>query len=196
MVLRHWPRHRESLLGLGRTLVGAGLENEALPLLVAAEQQAENPTAEALLHIGTEQASLGALDKAQATLEKAAKRFPNHPFIHYNLAKIYSGLNEPENALQHYEKTTATAPEFAEGHNNLGSVHFKAAQYEQAERAFRRALELRPTYKTARWNLIQLLLQQKDLDAYTIEMNIFLNQWPYSPEVKELMKRASPFLAN
>jgi len=56
----------------------------------------------------------------------------------------------------HIERSTRVAPEFASGWNNLGVVRARLGDLDGAEMAYRRALELDPSFASAAKNLTRL----------------------------------------
>ena len=52
-----------------------------------------------------------------------------------------------------WEDTTRKSPHKPRAFNNLGYAYFLAGRNEDAEKAYRRALQLKPDYKAARANL-------------------------------------------
>ncbi|MEM1206050.1 MAG: tetratricopeptide repeat protein [Acidobacteriota bacterium] len=73
-------------------------------------------------------------------------------------ARVYQGLSRQalgdlQGARQSFEAARLQDPTQAEVHNNLGSVYFQLGSLDEAESAFRRALEIRPNFTNARDNL-------------------------------------------
>lgn len=63
-------------------------------------------------------------------------------------------------AIQYFERALALAPREPLFHNNIGNAYLAASAYEQAERAYRTALQLKPDLAVAWANLGYVLMNQ------------------------------------
>ena len=75
-----------------------------------------------------------------------------------NLAGVaYFQLGDQRRALKHLRQAVAGGTADVDAHNNLGNVLKAAGRLDEAETAYRRALEIRPDYADAHYNLGILL---------------------------------------
>jgi tetratricopeptide (TPR) repeat protein len=75
-----------------------------------------------------------------------------------------------QEAIEHFEKAIAQAPQYMEAYNNLGIVYFQQRQFSRAESNFRKALELEPEAFEPLVNLGGTLLALDRIDE-AIEVN-------------------------
>lgn len=81
----------------------------------------------------------------------------------YNaLGALYAERGELERALGMFSKVTATAPDAAYLHNNLGYALLLLGRHDEAEAAIRRALTLEPGFERAWDNLARLAAARGD----------------------------------
>jgi TolB-like protein/Tfp pilus assembly protein PilF len=106
------------------------------------------------------------LRKAIEQFKIATDRDPNYALAYSGLGDCYvvlaeyAGLPSTETAPQakaYAERAIAIDPQLAEPHATLGSVHRQLWQWEEAEREYRRAIDLNPNYPTVyHWYSIHL----------------------------------------
>ena len=75
---------------------------------------------------------------------------------HYNLGVLYSKINQPQNAIRHFEEACAMNPNQFLLHWHLANLYKSIEDYEKTLFNFKRALELDPNYR----------------DVYTLYYNI------------------------
>ena len=107
------------------------------------------------------------LKKAIEQFKLATDRDPNYALAYAGLADCYALLNEyagtpiSETAPQaraYAERTIAIDSSLAEPHATLGNINLQLWQWTEAEREFKRAIELNPNYATAyQWYSIMLI---------------------------------------
>ena len=113
------------------------------------------------------------LKKAIEQFKSATDRDPNYALAFAGLADCYALLNEysgvpvteaAPQARSYAERAIAIDESLAEPHATLGSIHVQLWQWAEAEKEFKRAIELNPNYATAyHWHSITLLyLGRKD----------------------------------
>ena len=61
--------------------------------------------------------------------------------------------------------SVAQHPDYADLHNSLGTLFFKIKRYDEAEKAFKQALNINPEYLQARFNLFRTLQAEGKLEA-------------------------------
>ena len=120
------------------------------------------------------------LRKAIEQFKVATDRDPNYALAFAGLADCYALLNEysgvPQSeaipqAKNYAERAIALDAGLAEPHATLGTVNRQLWQYVEAEKEFKRAIEINPNYATAyHWYAIMLLgLGRKDEALATIQ---------------------------
>ena len=102
--------------------------------------------------------SRGMLREAQRLVREA----PGDPDAGLALAEVALAEGAVREALEALEAVTAAAPRDPDGHYLLGRARRMANQADEAEDAFRKALELQPGFADARIDLGYLLLDRGD----------------------------------
>ena len=113
------------------------------------------------------------LKKAIAQFKMATDRDPNYALAFAGLADCYALLNEysgvpvteaAPQARTYAERAIAIDESLAEPHATLGAINRQLWQWAEAEKEFKRAIELNPNYATAyHWYSVTLLyLARKD----------------------------------
>jgi type IV pilus biogenesis/stability protein PilW len=106
---------------------------------------------------------------------------------HYDLGINAQGQGEVRSALQEFEQALKLDDDFAEAHNAIAVLyHLSFDKKDEAEKHYKRALEIRPSFSEARVNLGNLYLDQGRLDdaikAYNTALNDMLYPTPYIAE--------------
>jgi tetratricopeptide (TPR) repeat protein len=70
-----------------------------------------------------------------------------------------------ENAISHYQRTIALAPDFYPARNNLGTLYLGKADYAAAREQFERVIELNPTDAAAYFNLGNVCLLTRQYEG-------------------------------
>jgi protein O-mannosyl-transferase len=96
------------------------------------------------------------------------------------------GGRYPE-SLEHLEAATALDDKHDGPFNVLGHVNVKLRRFPEAERAFRKALDLVPDNPEAIHNLGQVLFIQRKLDEAAATLEGLLAKHPARPETQELL---------
>ncbi|MCD6309205.1 MAG: tetratricopeptide repeat protein [Candidatus Eremiobacteraeota bacterium] len=105
------------------------------------------------------------LDKAQDMAEKALELNPRAASAHIVLAEIYGDRYKYEKAIRHYMAAKQNDPEFEmEMHAGLGTILLKKKNFDSAETAFKKALELYPQYYCAWTQLGDLYCRKGEYD--------------------------------
>lgn len=71
----------------------------------------------------------------------------------YDLGKKFFDERKYDAALQYLEKVAAEKNQFADVYNMLGFIYYSNSRFEDAIRAFRKAIEINPAYTEASLNL-------------------------------------------
>ena len=86
----------------------------------------------------------GQLAEAEAACRKLAGMLPNHPMVHYNLARVLKDRGKPDAAATALKKALALAPAMAEGWLNLGTLLGEQGRWSESAEAFERGLAANP----------------------------------------------------
>ncbi len=104
------------------------------------------------------------------------------------LAEIYNGLGQQSEALHAAEQAVARRPDDAKTQLYTGYMLEKAGKLQEAERAYRQALKIRPTDPLLMNNLASVLAAQgQNLDEARGLIEDALKQNPAAPEFRDTM---------
>ncbi len=161
-----WPGRAEILAPLGALHAGEGRRGEALEALTAAAR-ADPDSLEAHHHLGSLYSDLGRFELARRHLDRALELAPGNPGPLSELCLLRSREDRLEEARSVCQQAADAAPEDAETWFRLGDV-LQFLQDSAAEAAHRRALELDPGHRKARFRL-GLLLEEQNRSGEAIE---------------------------
>jgi glycosyltransferase involved in cell wall biosynthesis len=106
-----------------------------------------------------------------------------------NLGNIYQELQQPE-AIAYFEKVTQIAPDFAQGHFNLGIALKTSGRFTDAIAAYQKAIILDPNYADALQNLGIVLMKvgyfQEAIIAF--KKAIRLHEQQHNYETAEILR--------
>ncbi|HIG54159.1 MAG TPA: tetratricopeptide repeat protein [Candidatus Latescibacteria bacterium] len=103
------------------------------------------------------------------------------------LAAVYSSDGRYGLAIQTLERALAQQPNFALAHLNIGGMHFKLGQFEQAEPHLRTARALAPRDPVVRRRLGELFLKTDRPDSALAELAVALITYPQSETLHYLV---------
>jgi tetratricopeptide (TPR) repeat protein len=98
----------------------------------------------ALINLGNLHYGAGRPDQARACFERAIEQEPSHPKARFNLANVLHDRREYQAALILYRDAATLAPDFADAHFNLALTCEQLGLVEEAQRHWRRYLDLDP----------------------------------------------------
>jgi type IV pilus assembly protein PilF len=106
---------------------------------------------------------------------------------HYDLGVNAQQLGDVRSAMGEFEQSLKLDDDFAESHNAIAVLyHLAFDKKDEAEKHYKRALEIRPGFSEARVNLGNLYLDEGRLDeaiqAYNTALNDMLYATPYIAE--------------
>ncbi len=102
----------------------------------------------------------GRVEQAIACYRKALELRPDLLPARFNLGVALSNQGDYPAAMAIMRQVIADEAGHVEAYNSLGFIHGRLAEFEQAEAAFAKAVEIRPDFAQARYNLGQLLLRR------------------------------------
>jgi tetratricopeptide (TPR) repeat protein len=109
-----------------------------------------------------------AMDRAQGSnpavvdLREYRHRFPKNVLKEFDRGVEADREGKHDDAIQHYQKTLALAPEFYPAHNNLGSDYLGKSNFGAAQAQFEQAIKLNQSDAQPYLNLGNVLLMTKD----------------------------------
>jgi protein O-GlcNAc transferase len=103
---------------------------------------------ETLLALYTDQKMQEAVDMARGLLASHG----DHHLVHNIMGAIHLDTGHYLIAMSHFQKVNELAPDYGEGHNNMGVVMHKLRMPDQAIAAYERAIALDPKYAQAHNN--------------------------------------------
>ncbi len=103
----------------------------------------------------------------QKVLESPAADKNTRYFAHINMGLIYEKENDPDRAIREFEKGCALLPQNPDAYFNIANVYYNMGLYDEAERKYKKTLELKPGSKPVRHFLqaaqAQMAIQEKNL---------------------------------
>jgi tetratricopeptide (TPR) repeat protein len=164
------------------------------PTAAVAEYEKElalAPDSEQVLYnLGQAHVKAGDLDRAITTLERAATINPQKPEILMSLAAVYEQRNDKVKADEMYQKVAAIDP-----HNaailffNVGVKAWNESRPKEAVQAYRKAIEIDPTYAMAHRELGTALMGSQDFAGALKHFQEYLKLNPKAPDAKEIQER-------
>jgi tetratricopeptide (TPR) repeat protein len=100
------------------------------------------------------------LDNAKNAYEKVLKLDPKQKEIYLILGSLYMNKNDKAKALKVYKNLVKNFPKSYVGYFFLGKIYAET-QYIKSEKAYKKALEIEPALEEARFELIQLYINNK-----------------------------------
>jgi len=114
----------------------------------------------ALVNLGATEYRLGNFEEAERLLRRSLQIKPDNPTAWLNIGMIYLGRDEPMRALAAVAQAVVHAPNDPVARNYLGVAAGRNRWFDAAESELRRAIELRPDYADAHFNLAVFCLER------------------------------------
>jgi tetratricopeptide (TPR) repeat protein len=114
---------------------------------------------EKLLILGNEAGANGNAAKQKEYLEKLVSAYPRDERAQFNLGGYHFGQQEMGQAIKHYKMATELAPTYSTAFNLLGYAYRQNADYPNAEKAFRKYIDLIPDDPNPYDSYAELLLK-------------------------------------
>jgi tetratricopeptide (TPR) repeat protein len=112
----------------------------------------------------------GRFEELAAVFERAAAQHPSADELHYNYGVALMQNHRPVEAGEAFRRTLQINPLHPQAHNNLGSVLELEGNWQEAEAHYRSALDSRPDFRLARFNLARMLLRRQQIDPAISEL--------------------------
>lgn len=106
---------------------------------------------------------------------------PENDLVQLMLGNLLAEAGDASGALQELETLIRRNPRHADAWFNLGYLHDQADCLDDAERCFRRALELRPTIDRAWYGLGLVLIRQRRLEEALEAFEQTIKLQPFAP---------------
>jgi len=141
----------------------------------------------AVYHLGYIQGKLGDRDAEVSLYEKAVRcGFDGDDRLFFNLGMAYGEMSRTQKALAAFERAVALDANNAEHYFGLGITAQAAGQTDRARSALRTAVRINPRHWEAHTYLARILLDQGDLAAARIHLDVLRAGVPNDEEVVEL----------
>ena len=102
--------------------------------------------------------------KQKEYLDKLLAAHPNDERAHFNMGGYYFGQQEFPQAIEHYKKATELAPDYSTAFNILGYAYRQNGDFENAEKAFLKYIQLIPGDPNPYDSYAELLLKMGRFD--------------------------------
>ena len=140
--------------------------------------------------------------KAIEDYDRALKRDPDDPAVHYDLAQALRRVNLREQAVREYDLAIRYDPHMLQAYNNMGVTLRDMGRYEEAANVFKKVTQIAPYYPKAYNNLGALYADMGRHDDAIAVFEETTRRFPeYANGYKNLamayasQKRARPALA-
>jgi tetratricopeptide (TPR) repeat protein len=136
-------------------------------------------SAASLLERGVQLEEAGRLEDAISATKRALQLDPRLMQAHVNLIILYGRVGNFRNAEEQYREALKLNPEkYPDAYYNHGVLLLKEGRLDEAQAAFVKALEINPSYASARNDLGYLLERQGNLDAAAAEYRKAVEEQP------------------
>jgi tetratricopeptide (TPR) repeat protein len=137
--------------------------------------------------LGQAYARAGDDEKALASLEKASTIDPSKSDTYMEMAAIYEKRKDRVKADEVYQKVIALDPKnAASSFFNIGVHAWNENHDREAAQAFRKAIEIDPSYPAAHRELARTLTRMQDFDGAVKHYEQYLKLSPGAPDAKEI----------
>ncbi len=150
------------LNNLGTALVGQQFLDRAVSTFAAAAKADPSLTL-ATVNEGIALMYLQKLPQAERLLEAAAVEDPKDPHAWYALGLLYRNENQPEKALEAFQKVATLRPNDPDTHYMIASVDFELDNLPASKAEYQKTLELDPHHASALFGLARVLRREGDI---------------------------------
>lgn len=134
-------------------------------------------------------------EEALHCYKKTLELDPNNPMTFNNIGNLYLSQNDPQQAVKYYQQSIALSRRYPQSipptmlvdtYCNLGNAFAGLNQIAHADHAYQQALQLDPSYLTARWNRSLTLLKGGQWYAgwehYESRIHKYADRYPQLPQ--------------
>jgi protein O-GlcNAc transferase len=155
-ILETSPQHPDALHLYGLASHQLGNHQEAVTYIrYAVEQVPDQPVLRN--NLGDALRKSGNFEEALVQLEIALELRPDYAGAHQNLSSVYAQMGEHDAALGHAQEAVKLDAERPEAWFDLGLILLNHVLLEECVEVFRKALALRPSYRSAATSLLYCL---------------------------------------
>jgi tetratricopeptide (TPR) repeat protein len=151
---------RETKYNLARVYMDARRPTDALPLFEELAKESPDETRFAQ-HLAECLLALGRREESRRILEALVEKGTEGPRQNLLLGVIHFGADEPEQALEYLLKAEQADPRLPGLHIRIGNVYLRRRRWEDAERAFRKAIDIDGDSAHAHLGLAASLVRMK-----------------------------------
>ena len=164
------PRERSAYLNLGLSYVETGRTEDAANILQKGLEQFPKDI-DILYNLGKVYTRM-----MTATFQKMADTEPDSYRVHQLLGESYETRRETAKAIEEYKAAIARKPDVPGLHYALANVYWKEGDLEEAEKGFRRELEINPENYVTTWKLGNICLIRRETDQAIVYLEKALEQ--------------------
>jgi len=163
-------------------------EDYALAVTEFEEELGLSPGSDSvLLNLGQARAKAGDGDGALAAFQQAVQVNPEKSEAYLQMAGIYEQRGEKDKAEEMYQQVVSLDPKNAAlSFYNLGVHAWNENRGKEATQAFRKALELDPTYAVSHRELARALMGLQDFPGALEHFEQYLKLNPTAPDASEI----------
>jgi predicted CXXCH cytochrome family protein len=175
-IAKYRPRQSEFYSELGDAIRRSGQAGDAIPMFEAAVRLKPD-SFEAWVGLGSAFEALAQYSKAVEAFERAIAVSPSDALLWQEMAQVYIKRGQNGRAIEALNRSLVLDSTVPQTHQLLGTLWMKD-DAARAERFFREAIRLQPSYAQALTNLAVLLSETNRTEeaAYTFERAIHLRQ--------------------
>ncbi|HKB07754.1 MAG TPA: tetratricopeptide repeat protein [Candidatus Polarisedimenticolia bacterium] len=138
-------------------------------------------------NLGTAWSKAGQDEKAIAAFEKVGAINPTRSDAYMQMADIYERKNDRAKAEEMYQKVIALDPtNAARSFYNMGVHAWNESKDKEAAQAFRKSVEIDPSYAPAHKELARVLTKLQDFQGAVQHYQEYLKLNPQAPDAKEI----------
>ncbi|HHZ82611.1 MAG TPA: tetratricopeptide repeat protein, partial [Nitrospirales bacterium] len=167
---------------LADVLVKFGLRERAVKLYdTVIERDSANP--DVFVKKGVLLLSLNELDAAKQALRRSIEIRPDLPIAYYHLGRVALGQDEPEHAIQYFERAISGKQDFLPAYLALAKVHEERGAISEAIGLYRTTLDTLPgPLPLLRSELIRLYLGEHSYEPALLLLKDILHEDPHNLE--------------
>lgn len=139
--------------------------------------------------LGEAQAQSGLRAEALAAFKKAAALMPYQLDFQMKYATMLHELNQQQAAAERYQFILNENPTYVPAMVNLGFLKLESGYDKEAEKLYRKALQLDPDNQSAWMNLVGLELYRKNTNGAEKLLETILNRYPNQTQARQLLQK-------
>ena len=181
--LKQQPDLIDAYLALGKLLIKAGQDNQAIACYVRGLKQQQHP--DIYFCLGSLYQAKQQWSQALICYQKATKLDPSHPKAYHQLAEVLSQQQQWSEAIAAYRQAIKLNPDFFWSYNNLGYALIQHSQWLEAIEIYQQAIKLNPNFPWSYYNLAEAHLELKQWSPAMINYQQALKIQPDLPQARQ-----------